>query len=361
MRSTLLHSCVSFCVLMMLGAFSSVADDENKISIKSDLLKARVAYRDTLKLITELLSLEDEIASTPKWGRRIDAENALRDAELALPLTDDERSQVLQESLKRFQRIEREARDRFEAGFCGPQKLVRVQIARGNAELFAASDPDEKRRIWDAILKQWRKLEVLIEEELKLGTTTKDLLLQTQIARREAELTFASTAEERSEIFQAKLERRREIEIEANQRYKVGILLRVDLIKAQIARGVAESAVSLSPVERNRILKANLELARQLYTQTMSLFETGTLPVDEMVEAINSLRDAELAIALTTDERIKALEANLDQTRFLEVEAKVRLDVGIMLPRVMQKSTAARMLSEIMLLEEKDGGSVTKP
>jgi hypothetical protein len=282
MRSTFFITSGSFGVFLLCGAVSSAAADDSETSIKQQIQEARIAYRDTLKNIANidlmLMRMGESRGGGSRGGgsldRLIKAETALRDAELAVTLTSDERNQVVHQSLERFRKIEAMLKAMSRIGFSNADELLQAQIARGHAELALASTPAERARILKTQLNYLRKHEAYLEQ-------------REQLANRSSPK---------------------------------------ELTRAQIARAKAELALTLPPDERIRILNASRERARQLYAMTKQTIANDASLSDELIVAMIAVRDAELAVASTSDERIEVLEANLERTRKFEGMLKSRTD-----------------------------------
>jgi|GEM_PF-4999352 len=124
-----------------------------------------------------------------------------------------------------------------------------------------------------------------------------------------------------------------------------GSSVAADLASAPTTAGVSDSALSEKRIEYRDAMRQLVEFLQRRYMD-------GLDSIHQLVEAQAALLDAELAISLTQEERLAALEASLEKLKELEQHQEARIEVGSGRTDEMAKAKAARLHGEILLLKQ---------
>jgi hypothetical protein len=100
---------------------------------------------------------------------------------------------------------------------------------------------------------------------------------------------------------------------------------------ATLLQGAAQDQANASKALEQQLtdaLKTRAASAQRAFEATAAAFEAETVTLDTFADAIEKLAAAELALATKPDERIAALQRNVERTKQVEAKIKLLYDIG---------------------------------
>jgi predicted nucleic acid-binding Zn-ribbon protein len=106
------------------------------------------------------------------------------------------------------------------------------------------------------------------------------------------------------------------------------------------------------PVDREKeLIRSLLEAARKRLEAQRKYYEEGRITIDRYCDASFQLKEAELLVATTREQRIHAVRANLDRLREVEAREKSALEAGRGTQADLSEATLRREQAELEALQ----------
>jgi hypothetical protein len=119
----------------------------------------------------------------------------------------------------------------------------------------------------------------------------------------------------------------------------------------------ADAGASKAALEQQlkESLKTRAESAQRAFEAMAAAFEADTVTLDTFADAMKKLSEAELALATNSEEKIAALQRNVERTKQVETKIKLLYDSGAAGGESKDYFSAKRdrETAEIMLLKAK--------
>ncbi len=367
------------------------------------LLEAR---RDTLK---ELAGVVEMHPVTVEHGRRLAARFAdvlevntqLLQAELECARSAEERIACFERALEAQRKIERRLVAMAETGSVVPSDVFIATAARMKAEIELTREknsaspvsghsvtetpaeverpdddelpndgerPGSPRARRDTLGQAAR----LIQDQVEAGIAAPDVLARASLLVLAAELEFVKTREEGISILEKILEAQTGIEESARSRWEVRTGNELDVLNAQAGR--EEAAINLYKVKKGEwpssvgrgkenhsatqgaedpelqtLLVEHRDTCKKIVPLVDSGFLQGSTRMINLINSNNALRDAEMELAKSPQERVAIFEEALKVQTKVEEVANKRYQLGMLNKVELLSATAARMKAEIDL------------
>ncbi len=412
MRTYRTEVCGLICMLIILGCEppenTSTTPNEDLTSanpvvtntaLETEIAERSLEYRDEMRNVADTLR--------PRYESGIDdirilleVEIKLIEAELSAATSADERLATLKKGIERLRAVEASEQQRIDNGTGGRAELGQATVARILAEILfheerhrqrIANNPNqtaadttaeaELRDLRSRYRDAMRLVADIQRHRYQTGNDSIQALQKTEMALTEAELSAATSSEEKIGVLETMLKELKSMEAYQQFRFENGSGRRDELSKARAARILGEIRILESrqkqryrndlnhdPIgnqedakatevdieselkklrsARNSDLKAVVDELRRRYRE-------GNDNIEFLLKAEIVLAEAELSAATSHDERLNVLSAIVEKLREHENFQQMRTDVGSGRRDELAQARAARIFGELMILKER--------